>query len=203
MSELPAIILAGGRALRMGGGDKGLLRLGGHSLIGHVIARLGPQCSCLAISANGDPDRFAGFGLPVLADSLPDRPGPLAGVLAGMDWAGGQGAAAVVSVAADTPFLPGDLVARLAASAGRLGCAVAASVDAGGAVHDHPVIALWPVALRGALRASLEKGERRVGGFLDLHHPGRASWPATPHDPFFNVNRPDDMARARRIATEL
>ncbi|HHX88424.1 MAG TPA: molybdenum cofactor guanylyltransferase, partial [Paracoccus sp.] len=121
------VILAGGRATRMGGGDKGLRQVAGRRLLDHVIDRLGPQVAGLAINANGDPARLAGFGLPVLPDSLPDHPGPLAGVLAGMDWAAGQGARAIVTAAADTPFFPPDLVARLQAAAGPSGLALAAS----------------------------------------------------------------------------
>ena len=129
MSSVPGVILAGGLATRMGGGDKGLKVVAGKRLLDHVIARLVPQCGPLAINANGDPARFAEFGLPVLADSLPDYPGPLAGVLAGLDWAAGLGAEAIVTVAADTPFFPADLVARLQAAAGPSGLALAASPD--------------------------------------------------------------------------
>ena len=118
MAEIPGIILAGGRATRMGGGDKGLKLVGGRRLIDHVIARLAPQCGPLALNANGDPARFIDLGLPVLPDSLPDHPGPLAGVLAGLDWACEQGGEAIVTAAADTPFFPTDLVARLRAAAG-------------------------------------------------------------------------------------
>lgn len=200
MTNLPAIILAGGRATRMGGGDKALLDLGGRSLVGHVISRVQAQCGPLAISANGDAARFARFGLPVLADSIAERPGPLAGILAGLDWAAGQGAGAVISLPVDTPFLPLDLASRLAGDAGPTGCALAAGRDATGAIHDHPVIALWPVGLRGDLRAALLAGERRVGRYLARQSPGRAIWLAAPLDPFFNINRPEDLARAIQIA---
>jgi molybdopterin-guanine dinucleotide biosynthesis protein A len=189
------VILAGGQARRMGGADKALLRLGGLSLAAHVRARMAPQCAALALSANGDPARLADLGLPVLPDRLPDgvdpHPGPLAGVLAGMDWAAAEGASALVTVPADTPFLPGDLVARLQAAAGPGGAAIAASPDAEGRLRRHPVVALWPVALRADLRAALAGGMRKVGLWADRHAPGVAAF-ALP-DPFFNINTPQDL----------
>lgn len=180
----------------MGGGDKALLRIGDLTLVDRVIARLRPQCGALALNANGDRARFGGFGLPVLADSLPDFPGPLAGILAGMEWAAEQGATAVVSVAVDTPFFPDDLVARLVAHAGQSGLALAAGRDAQGRVVDHPTFGLWPTALRDDLRATLRAGRRRVRSFAEAHVPGRAVWR---DDPFFNINTPEDLARARMI----
>jgi len=194
------VILAGGRATRMGGGDKGLLSIGGRRLIDHVIARLAPQVAGMALNANGDPDRFADLGLPVVPDSLPDRPGPLAGVLAGMDWAAGQGAAAVVSVAADTPFFPRDLVAGLQAANGASGLALAASRDGDGRLQRHPTFGLWPVALRADLRAALEGGLRKVVLWTDAHGAGTAEFPSVPFDPFFNVNTPEDLALAGNLA---
>ena len=196
MTELPGVILAGGKATRMGGGDKGLLRLGGETLLARVIARLEPQCGALALNANGDPARFAGFGLPVLADPLPGHPGPLAGVLAGMDWAADLGAEAVVSVAADTPFFPEDLVARLAAPGG---LALAASADEGGRVWRHPTFGLWPVALRHDLRAALGEGLRKIVLWTDLHGAAEVVFPGDP-DPFFNINTPGDLAAAEARA---
>lgn len=203
MTTLPAIILAGGRASRMGGGDKGLLCVGGQSLLARVIARLAPQCAPLALNANGDPTRFAGFGLPVLADSLPDMPGPLAGILVGLDWAAAQGAGAVISVAADTPFLPFDLAARLQAAAGPSGLSLAASRETGGGLVQHPTFGLWPVTLRSDLRAALLAGQRRVRSFAAGNAAGVAVWDAAPYDPFFNVNTPEDLARAERIAARI
>lgn len=200
MRPPPGVILAGGRATRMGGVDKPLLDLAGRPLIAHVIARLGPQCEGLAISANGDPARFAVFGLPVLPDETPDFPGPLAGVLAGLDWAAGQGARAIVTAAADTPFLPPDLCARLVAAAGPSGLALAAAPDAKGRLRRHPACALWPVALREDLRAALAAGERRVGAWADSQGAGVAVFEGTDGDPFFNVNRPEDLAVAERLA---
>lgn len=196
---VPGVILAGGRASRMGGGDKGLLDLAGQPLLAHVIARLGPQVAELALNANGDPGRFAEFGLPVIADNLPGLPGPLAGVLAGLDWAAERGAAAVVTAAADTPFLPLDLAARLQAAAGSAGLALAASRDADG-LTLHPTCGLWPVRLRGALRMALEGGLRKVRVWAEAQGAGVAEFPAQPFDPFFNVNTPEDLARALSLA---
>ncbi|NYS25542.1 molybdenum cofactor guanylyltransferase MobA [Rhodobacteraceae bacterium 2376] len=200
MSRVLGVILAGGRATRMGGGDKGMLPLGGQRIIDHVVDRLGPQVGGMALNANGDPARFAGLGLPVLADSLPDWPGPLAGVLAGMDWAAAKGADAVVSAAADTPFLPRDLVAGLQAAAGPSGLALAASRDAEGKLWRHPTFGLWPVALRDDLRAALEGGLRKVVIWTDTHGAGTAEFGAEGFDPFFNVNTPEDLEAAEALA---
>ncbi len=199
MTNTPGVILAGGKATRMGGGDKGLKRVAGERLIDRVIARLGPQCGPLALNANGDPARFAEFGLPVLPDSLPDHPGPLAGVLAGLDWAAGLGAASIVTVAADTPFFPADLVARLQAAAGPSGLALAASRDDTGKLWQHPTFGLWPVALRNDLRAALEGGLRKIVLWTDRHEAGIAEFPSDPFDPFFNINTPEDIAEAERL----
>ncbi|MGY6548566.1 MAG: molybdenum cofactor guanylyltransferase MobA [Roseinatronobacter sp.] len=204
MSDAPLIlgvILAGGQATRMGGGDKGLRVVGGQRLIDHVIARLAPQVAGLALNANGDPARFAELGLPVLPDSLPDHPGPLAGVLAGLDWAAAQGAQAIVTAAADTPFLPRDLSARLHAARGASGLALAASREPGtGKLWRHPTFGLWPVALREDLRAALTGGLRKIVLWTDQHSAGLAEFPATPFDPFFNINTPEDIAIAETLA---
>jgi molybdenum cofactor guanylyltransferase len=190
------LILAGGQARRMGGGDKPLLRLGGRTLLERVVARLGPQCGAgLALSANGDPARFDGFPGPVLPDALPDWPGPLAGILAGLDHAAALGIARVVSVSGDAPFLPEDLVARLRMAGPGSGIALAAS-----GARQHFTIALWPADLRDDLRAYLERGERRVGAFIARHAPALVSWPAEPVDPFLNVNTPEDLAAAEMAA---
>ncbi|SDA23853.1 molybdopterin-guanine dinucleotide biosynthesis protein A [Methylobacterium sp. UNC378MF] len=186
------LILAGGRARRMGGGDKPLLRLGGRTLLERVVERLGPQCGAgLALSANGDPARFAGFPGPILPDPLPDQPGPLAGILAGLEYAAAHGIGCVVSVSGDAPFLPDDLVARLYAVAPDTGIALSASGE-----RQHYTIALWPAALHDALRDYLERGERRVGAFIASHGAAVASWPVVPMDPFLNVNTPEDLAAA-------
>ena len=184
----PAVILAGGLARRMGGGDKGRLPLGGRALVEHVVDRLRPQAAPLALNANGDPARWADLGLPVLPDDVPDRPGPLAGVLAGMDWAAGLGAEAVVTAAADTPFLPETLVAGLRAAAGPSGLALAAADG-----RAQPTFGLWPVALRGDLRAALAGGTRKILDWTDRHGAGLAPFPAAA---FFNVNTPEDLAAA-------
>ncbi len=195
----PGVILAGGRAQRMGGGDKGFLPLAGRRVIDHVIARLASQCGGLAINANGDPARLAGFGLPVLPDPVPGQPGPLAGLLAAMDWAAGLGAAAVVTAAADTPFLPPDLVARLTAAA-TVGGAIAASPDAAGELRAHPTVGLWPVRLRQDLARAIAGGERRLGAWAATCGAGRAVFGSDPFDPFFNINTPADLAAAEAVA---
>ncbi|WP_347137505.1 molybdenum cofactor guanylyltransferase MobA [Paracoccus sp. SSK6] len=197
MTRPPAIILAGGRATRMGGGDKCLLDLDGCPMLARIVERLVPQCGSLALNANGDPARFADFGLPVLPDSLPDQPGPLAGILAGMDWAASLGASAVVSVAGDTPFFPENLVSRLR---GGKGIVLAASRNPGGEVTDHPTFGLWSVALRDDLRAFLAGGQRRVRGFATAHGATTVVWDAGAIDPFFNINTPEDLERARGLA---
>ena len=190
--NLAGVILAGGRATRMGGGDKGLLALGGTSLLQRVIDRLSPQVEALCLNANGDPARFARFGLPVVPDSLKDHPGPLAGVLAGMDWAAGEGFSHVVSAAADTPFFPTDLAARFTEAAAPHAPVLAASP--GG---RQPTFGLWPVALRDDLRAALEDGLRKVVQWTDAHDGRLAEWPED--DAFFNVNTPEDLARAEAM----
>ena len=199
MSRPAGVILAGGQGRRMGGADKALLPLGETTLLAHVVARLGPQVRAMAISANGDPARFAAYGLPVLPDDVPGFAGPLAGVLAALDWAAEQGAEAVVTAAADTPFLPRDMATRLAEAAARgTGVAVAASVLPEGR-RLHPTCALWPVALREELRAALAAGERKLGRWAEAQGAAEALFPVHPRDPFFNVNTPEDLAVARAL----
>ena len=193
---IPGVILAGGRATRMGGGDKGRLAVRGKPLVAHVIDRLGPQTDALALNVNGDPGRWADLGLPVVADATDDRPGPLAGVLAGLDWAAGQGAETIVTAAADTPFLPRDLVPRLRAAAGPAGLALAATRE-DGRTWPQPVFGLWPVALREDLRAALAQGTRKVLAWTDRHGAGMAVFPDA--EAFFNVNTPEDLARAEAM----
>jgi molybdopterin-guanine dinucleotide biosynthesis protein A len=204
--SVPGVILAGGQATRMGGGDKGLLPLGDSTILSHVIARLAPQVGAMALNANGDPARFDGFGLPVLPDSIEGFPGPLAGVLAGLDWAAGQGAQAIVTVAADTPFFPADLVARLLAQAeGQAHPLVLAatpraagertkSMSRSGLIR-HPTFGLWPVGLRDDLRAALAGGLSKVVLWTERHG-GREAVFEAPGDPFFNVNTPEDLHAA-------
>ncbi len=203
------VILAGGRATRMGGGDKGLLPLGDGTILSHVIARLGPQVAGLALNANGDPARFADYNLPVLPDSIADFPGPLAGVLAGLDWAAGQGADTIVTVAADTPFFPRDLVARfqdraqgmahplVLAATPRPAHERTRSMTRSGLIR-HPTFGLWPVALRDDLRAALRDGLRKVVLWTDKHD-GREALFDGSGDPFFNVNTPEDLQQARAM----
>jgi molybdopterin-guanine dinucleotide biosynthesis protein A len=203
-TEVPALglVLAGGLARRMGGGDKPLTRIGGATILSRVLERLKPQCSRMVLNANGDPARFAGTGLPVIADDVPDFAGPLAGILAGLDWAAAHApdVATVVSVPGDCPFLPRDLVARLnearAASGKRLACARSGE-------WRHPVVGLWPVALRADLRQALTQEDlRKIELWTARHGVALADWPAEPVDPFFNVNTPEDVAAAERLAAQ-
>lgn len=200
------VILAGGAARRMGGGDKGLLLLGGRPLLAHVIGRLRPQVAALALNANGDPARFAGFALPVIPDPEDVAPlsGPLAGVLAGLDHAAKLGLPRIVTAAWDTPFLPPDLAARLAEAAAAAGTpvAVAATPDPERGTARHPTFALWSVALRAPLRAALAEGVRKVMAFAAPQGCAEAPFPAGPPDPFFNVNRPEDLIEAERLLAE-
>ena len=195
------VILAGGQATRMGGGDKGLLSLGSRTILDEVVARLGPQVPGMALNANGDPARFGALGLPVLPDSLHDA-GPLAGVLAGLDWAARQGADRIVTVAADTPFFPADLVPQLllAAEAQAKPIALAATPDPERGIVRHPTFGLWPVALRDDLRDALTGGLRKVVQWTDRHGTALASFSVDRGDPFFNVNTPEDLATARGMA---
>lgn len=189
------VILAGGLARRMGGGDKGLLTLGGRTILSRVIDRLSPQVAGLALNANGDPARFASYGLPVIADGIDGFVGPLAGVLAGLDWAAGEGADAIVTAAADTPFFPEDLTPRLLLAAEEAGTPIALAATTG----RHPTFGLWPTALRDDLRAALEAGTRKVVAWTDVHGAATATFPDTPFDPFFNVNTPEDLAQAEAL----
>ena len=194
------LILAGGLARRMGGGDKARLAIGGVSILDRVLARLTPQCGAIIVNANGDPARFADTGLTVVADDVPGFAGPLAGILAGLEWAAGHrpDIAWVVSVPGDCPFLPADLVARLHAArvAENKPLACARSGD-----QVHPVVGLWPVALRHDLRQALVgEGLRKIDIWTARHGVALAEWPDTPVDPFFNVNTPEDAAEAERAA---
>ena len=202
------VILAGGRGTRMGGADKALLELGGGTLLSSAIARLAPQVEAVAINANGDPGRFAACGLPVLPDGIGGFAGPLAGTLAGLDWAAGLGADSVVTVAVDTPFFPRDLAARLQGAAQGMahplalaatpgdGAAVKSSRDAG--FVRHPTFGLWPTALRGDLREALAGGLRKVVAWTQRHAARDAMFEDA--EAFFNVNAPEDLARAQRLA---
>jgi len=198
------VILAGGQARRMGGGDKALQSFDGRPLLARIVERLAPQVDAIAISANGDPARFAGFGLPVIADSLPDFAGPLAGVLAGLDRARQQRPAVtdIVTVPGDAPFLPRDLVARLLAarSVTNADSAAADLACAASAGRQHPVIGLWPLRLRDDLYQALAvDGIRKVAAWTARHRLAVADFPVDPVDPFFNVNTPADLDEARRL----
>lgn len=190
------VILAGGRGARMGGADKALLELNGAPLVAHVIHRLAPQVAALAINAGGDPARFARFALPVLPDPMAGQPGPLAGILAGMHWARAQGASHVVSAATDTPFLPADLVTRLGAAATQAGAAIALA-ESGGRLH--PTFGLWPVTLADDLARALAAGTRKLTAWALGEGAARVAFATLPHDPFFNINTPDDLAAAAHI----
>lgn len=193
------VLLAGGRSSRMGGGDKSLRPLGGRPILARVIERAKPQVTELIVNANGEPARFAPFGLPVVADTIADFPGPLAGILAAMEWAARERPqiAWVVSFPTDAPFFPTDLVARLfeviANDTGDLACAVSAG-------QDHPVFALWPVRLRQDLRrAMVDDGIRTVNAWTDRYRVAHVAFPCAPFDPFFNINRPENLAEAEGI----
>lgn len=191
------LILAGGLSRRMGGGDKSLRALAGRPVLAHIVARLGAQVGALILSANGDPARFASFDLPILADDVPDHPGPLAGILAGLDYAADHGHQWLVSVPADAPFLPLDLVIRLqqARREARAPLAVAASAD-----RIHPVVALWPVRLRDRIRAALAAGQRRVTALAA--DAAIATWSDTPIDPFLNINTQADLDAAEALIAD-
>ncbi len=193
------VLLAGGLARRMGGGDKPMRTIGGRSILERVIGRLGPQCDGLILNANGDPARFAFTGLPVVPDDVPDFAGPLAGILASLDWAAAHrpGLEWVVSVAADTPFLPRDLVSRLHAAREATGTPLACAESDGQA---HPVNALWPVSLREDLRHALVVEDlRKIDRWTARHGITHAAWSTQPYDPFFNANSPEDIAAAEAL----
>jgi molybdenum cofactor guanylyltransferase len=194
------LVLAGGLARRMGGGDKARIKIGGSTILARVLACLAPQCERVIINANGDPKRFADTGRPVVPDSVPDFAGPLAGILAGLDWAATHAPQIewLLSVPGDCPFLPRDLLARLhqtrAAAGTPLACARSGE-------WRHPVVALWPVGLREDLRRALTgEGLHKIEIWTARHGIAIADWPAAPVDPFFNVNTPEDAARAETLA---
>jgi molybdopterin-guanine dinucleotide biosynthesis protein A len=194
------LVLAGGLARRMGGGDKALITIGGVAILDRVLAQLRPACTGIILNANGDPVRFARYGLPVIADSVPDFAGPLAGILAGLDWAAvnAPDIAWIASTPGDCPFLPGDLVPRLHEARRKSGTPLACACSGD---WRHPVVALWPVALREDLRRALiQEGLRKIEVWTARHGIAIAEWPAKPLDPFFNVNTPEDAAEAERLA---
>lgn len=197
--SVAGVLLAGGLSRRMGGGDKSLLALGGRPILSRVIAAVRPQVGALVLNANGDPARFAAFGLPIAADVVEGYAGPLAGVLTGMDWAAANapGAVWVASFATDTPFLPADLVERLLRAVRQEGADLACARSDG---RDHPVFGLWPVRLAGDLRrAMVEEGMRKVDAWTARYRLAAATFDSQPVDPFFNANRPGDLAEAERL----
>ncbi len=199
-SNIPGVLLAGGLARRMGGGDKPMRTIAGRTILERVIARLSPQCEGLILNANGDPARFAAFGLPVIADGVPDFPGPLAGILAALDWAAANrpDVTHMLSAAADCPFLPRDLVARLEAARKKENAELAVAASEG---RSHPVIGLWAVRLRDELRRALVKEDiRKIDRWTARYPLATVAWPVTPVDPFFNANTVEDMAEAERLA---
>jgi len=201
-SPILGLVLAGGLARRMGGGDKTRIRIGGKTILERVLARLKPQCAAVILNANGDPARFADTGLPVVPDTVPDFAGPLAGILAGLDWAAAHvpAIADVASVPGDCPFLPGDLVARLSAARDAAGVPLACARSGD---WRHPVVGLWPVALRQDLRKALvEEDMHKIETWTARRGIAIGDWPATPIDPFFNVNTPADVAEAEGIAAQ-
>lgn len=203
MHDIPptlGLVLAGGLARRMGGGDKARLAVGGLSILDRVLGTLRGQCIDIVVNANGNPARFADTGLPVVGDSIAGFVGPLAGILAGLDWMAEHRPeiAWLASVPGDCPFLPDDLVARLHAAriAENKPLACAKSGE-----WRHPVVGLWPVALRDDLRQGLAvDGLRKIEAWTARHGVAIAGWPVTPVDPFFNVNTPEDATQAERIA---
>jgi molybdenum cofactor guanylyltransferase len=196
----PGVLLAGGLARRMGGGDKPMRQIAGRTILDRVIARLEPQCEGLILNANGDPARFACFGLPVIADTVKNFPGPLAGILAALDWAATNrpDVEFMLSAAADCPFLPRDLVARLQRTRAEQNAQLAVAASAG---QSHPVIGLWSVALREELRHALVVEDiRKIDRWTARYRLATVTWPAEPLDPFFNANTMDDIAAAERLA---
>jgi molybdenum cofactor guanylyltransferase len=197
---IPGVLLAGGLARRMGGGDKPMRQIGGRSILDRVIARLTPQCGKLILNANGDPARFARFGLTVVPDTVADFPGPLAGILAALDWAAADrpGVSIVLSAAADCPFLPRDLVGRLNEALVNENAELAVAASGG---QSHPVIGLWRVALRDELRHALVRDNiRRVDRWTARYKLATVAWPTEPLDPFFNANTMEDVVEAERLA---
>jgi molybdopterin-guanine dinucleotide biosynthesis protein A len=197
---IPGALLAGGLARRMGGGDKPMRQIGGRTILERVIARLKPQCDGLILNANGDPARFASFGLPVIADTVENFPGPLAGILAALDWtvANRPEISWVLSAAADCPFLPRDLVKRLHQALMKENAQLAVAASDG---QSHPVIGLWNVGLRDELRHALVVEDvRKIDRWTARYKLATVEWPVDELDPFFNANTMDDVAEAERLA---
>ena len=209
MIDIPGIILAGGLSRRMGGGDKGLLMLGKTSIIERVIDKILPQVGSLAININGDSSRFPDYKLPIVPDSIKGYLGPLSGILAGMEWAFKNGNRYIATVAADTPFLPDDLIKRLHAmvKSKNLNIGIAASrILSGDDVFIHPTFGIWEVALKDDLRDALANDTRKIMFWakkfkLDYYYFDTSDKLS---DPFFNINTPDDLEEAKyRLKKDL
>ncbi|WP_108880366.1 molybdenum cofactor guanylyltransferase MobA [Anderseniella sp. Alg231-50] len=203
VNKVVGCILAGGLARRMGGGDKGLIELAGRPVLDHVIDRFGAQVGNVILNANGDPARFADYGLPVMPDTVEGFAGPLAGVLAGLSWAQEHAPDAdwVATAATDTPFFPADFVTRLLAAIEDQGADMACAASHG---RNHPVFGLWPVRLKDDLQSALvDEDIRKVDLWTARHKLVAVEFTASGFDPFFNVNRPDDVSEAERIAKGL
>lgn len=199
LPPVAGLFLAGGQSRRMGGGDKCLRPLGGRPILARIVDRVRPQVQALVLNVNGDPARFRDFGLPVTADSIEGHAGPLAGVLAGLDWAAAHAPDCrfVASVPTDAPFLPTDLVARLLAGLEAESADMACAASGG---RNHPVVGLWPVALRDALRRAMTaEAIRKVDVWTARYRLAVVDFPTDPIDPFFNTNRPDDLEEAERL----
>jgi len=199
------VVLSGGRSSRMGGGDKCLLQLGGQQVLTRIVDRLKPQVTEVIINANEDPLRFADFGLPVMADSIVGQAGPLAGVHAGLEWvkANATGVRYIATVPSDTPFFPADLVQSFLSEAGDYPAFLVASSSEG----VHPVVGLWPVAMVPQIEEALRLGMRKVGAFIKEHGATEVFFaPALIGerlvDPFFNINRPEDLGYAAALLRE-
>ncbi|MET0277828.1 MAG: molybdenum cofactor guanylyltransferase MobA [Pseudorhodoplanes sp.] len=196
------LVLAGGLARRMGGGDKALIEVGGKTILARVLSTIAPQCEAIILNANGDTTRFATFGLPVVSDDIPDFAGPLAGILAGLDWMATHrpGQQWMVSVPGDCPFLPADLIARLHVAREQAGTPLACAKSGD---WRHPVVGLWNVSLRDDLRhAIVDEDLHKIEIWTARHGIAIAEWPDRPVDPFFNVNTPEDRDRANQIASK-
>jgi len=209
MTDIPlpptfGLVLAGGLARRMGGGDKALIKIRGITILDRVLATLSGQCTDIIINANGDPKRFADTGCTIVPDNVPGFAGPLAGILAGLDWLAAQsnGIEWLVSVPGDCPFLPDDLVERLHLARRKMGAGVPLACARSGEWR-HPVVGLWPLSLRADLRKALvDEDLRKIEVWTARYGVAIADWPAEPIDPFFNVNTPEDAARAEKVAAQ-
>ncbi len=200
--QIAGILLAGGQSRRMGGGDKCLQVLGGRPILAHIVERAAPQVTQLVVNANGDPERFAQFGLPVAADTVGGYAGPLAGVLTGMEWAAANALECdwVATFASDAPFFPVDFVKRLSAVIADGSGDMAGTVSGG---RRHPVFGLWPVALRAELRAALTEREiRKVDDWTKGYNLKEVEFDVDTIDPFFSVNRPEDLVTAESLLTD-